>query len=210
MYFSLLDNKIVRRIRTESGDFTLLAGGVVKLPDGSGKDINDLIDEPISIDYQPGNVFQVIGDILYVAALKKDCMVVADMVDTDDGEPAYHSQAYLIAVDWRTWTRVWDRELGLGGLTTMSVTDDTIYVAGFREHTDESDTDTLIAKVDLSGQLTWIQHIHNYESTHPTEIEVGPEDVTVYVDAINPFQDKQLRIKMDLKPDGIIGKITTL
>ena len=102
MYYTPIDRKVVRRVNTPDGEFTLFTDGTVKLPTGEGKDINDLLDEPIVVDNKPGNVFQVVGGVLFVAALRKDVYVVGDMLDSDDGEPAYHSQAYLIAIDWRT------------------------------------------------------------------------------------------------------------
>lgn len=210
MYYKSTDNKIVRRVRTAEGEFTLLSNGVVKKPDGTGKDINDLLDTPLIVDGQPGNVFQVIGDILYVAALKKDQFVSEDMLDTDDGEPAHHSLAYLVAVDWRTWTRVWDREIGLGGLTAMSVTDEAIYVAGFREYKEKADVCTIVAQVDLSGELTWLQHIEAASVPHPTEIVVNPTTLTIFVDSFNLYQGRNTRFQMELDHGGHVIDIKTL
>lgn len=210
MYYSPMDTQIARRTKTEAGEFTLFTDGTVKRPDGVGKDINDLLDEPMVVDNHPGNVFQVIGDVMYVAALKKDRSVIEDMLDTDDGEPAHHSLAYIIAVDWRTWTRVWDREIGLGGLTAMSITDDAIFVAGFREYTNNADVKTIVAKIDLSGDLLWLQEIEAASTPHPTEIDIRPKEISIYVDSYNTFMDKVLRFKLDLTTKGIIQDISTL
>lgn len=210
MYLTPLRRELVCRTNTAAGEFVLYTDGTVKMPDGTGKDINDLLDDPIVVDNRPGNVVQVIGDILYVATLKKDRHVIEDMMDTDDGEPAYHSVAFVIAIDWRTWTRVWDRDIGLGGLTAMSVSDDAVYVAGFREYTEVDRCRTVIAKLDHTGNLSWMQEIDAAATPHPTEVDLRPDGLTVYVDSLNVFKGDMVRFKIDLDPNGIVHDIKTL
>jgi len=210
MYFEPTDSKIARRTKTAAGEFTLYTNGTVKNPEGIGKDINDLLDDPIVVDNHPGNVFQVIGDVMYIAALKKDQFVSEDMMDNDDGDPAYHSRAYLIAIDWRSWSRVWDRELGLGGLTALAVTDTAVYAAGFREYTTNDEVRTIVARIDLSGDLTWMQEMEAASTPRPTEIEVSPNELSVYVDSFNAFMGKVIRFKLDLSLDGHLRDIKTL
>jgi len=210
MYLSPMNRELVSISLTGDGEFTVYTDGTVKLPDGRGKDINDLLDEPIIIDNRPGNVVQVIGSVMYVSCLKKDQHVIADMLDSDDGDPAYHSVAFIIAIDWNSWERVWDRDIGLGGLTAMSVSDDAVYVAGFREYTNKDTCRTIVAKIDHAGELIWMQEIDAAATPHPTEIDISPDGLTVFVDSFNTFKGNMIRFKIDLDVSGVLYDIKTL
>lgn len=209
MYLSPIRKEISRRLTTPDGEFTLYNTAVVKLPDGTEWDLNELLDEPVVIDHKPGNTFHVSGDILFIAGMQRDQRVSEEQLDTDD-EDAHHSTLYVGCFDWRTKTRVWDRTMGLGGCTALTASNDALYIAGYREYPENPDTNTVMARIDASGSLTWLLVETAVPIPHPTEVELRPDRVSVYVDGFNTFLDTSTRVCITLDLDGHVQTIRTL
>ena len=214
MYLSPLKAEVVRRQVTEDGDtLTLMSDGTLKLPDDKTLDLSEIAGEALVFDNQPGNVFRVIGNVLYVAGLMREQLVCFNDKD-DQNNPVHHSSLYVLCLDWTTGERLWDRSLGLGGATALAVSSDHVYVAGFREHTDDSKdkdkTCTVIAKLDQAGHLIWQLEEITDSVPHPTEVDLRPEGLVVFVDSYNNFLHVSNRFAISVDLDGKLQSIKTL
>ena len=207
MFLNQFKSEVVCHQTTNEGEtMTLMSDGVLSLPDGGEIDMKTKAKKELMFDNHPGNVFRVVGDMVYVAGLMKNENIVAESPTGD----VYHSNVYVLCIDWKTGQRVWDRKLGLGGATALAVSSDSVYVAGFREYVEDDRAKTVVAKLDLAGQLVWQVEEEVAGLHHPTEIDLRPNGLVVYVDSFNTFLGVSNRFFMKIDHDGLIQDIHTL